>query len=112
VGRIFENEIVAYYSLKRTVGFAARRLAQALDGQSRGLGMNKWEDVSKALESIAKSFSKDSIQYKALEEAAWALVFVNMEADIAPKFKKFRSECGKELSESQKQNLRQMGIEP
>ncbi len=74
--------------------------------------MNKWEDVSKTLESIAKSFSKDSMHYKALEEAAWAFVFVNMEADIAPKYRKFRSECGKELSENQKQYLRQIGIEP
>jgi hypothetical protein len=74
--------------------------------------MNKWEDISKTLESISKSFSKDSIQYKALEEAAWAFLFVNMKADVAPKFKKFRSKCGKELSESQKRHLRQMGIEP
>jgi hypothetical protein len=77
-----------------------------------GLSMNNWEDVSKTLESITKSFSKDSVQYKALEEAAWAFVFVNMDADVTPKFMKFRSDSSKELSESQKQHLCQMGIQP
>ncbi len=76
------------------------------------MNLTKYEDVSKILESIAQSFAKDSVQYKALDEAAWAFLFVNMRRDLKEAFDIFRMHSGKELSEAQKQHLRQMGIEP
>jgi len=74
--------------------------------------MTKWEDVSKILESIAKSFPKDSMQYQALEEAAWAFLYVNVQNDLKKGLREFRSQSNKELSEAQKQHLHQMGIKP
>jgi hypothetical protein len=74
--------------------------------------VTKWEDVSKVLESIAKSFPQDSEQYQALKEAAWAFLYVNTHNDLKERFKEFCSLSNKELSEAQKQHLRRMGIEP
>ncbi len=73
--------------------------------------MTNWEDVSKVLESIAKSFPKGSARYQAIEEAAWAFLYVNMQNDVKEKFNEFRSQSNKELSEAQKHHLRQKGIE-
>jgi hypothetical protein len=74
--------------------------------------MEQWEDKSKILESIANSFDKDSVQYKAIEEAALALAFLNLHKDLKKAYEKFRILNDRELSESQKQHLRDMGIEP
>ena len=74
--------------------------------------MKHWEDNLKILESIANSFDKDSVQYKAIEEAAQAFMFLNMHKDLKEAYEQFRMQSDKELSEAQKQNLRDMGIEP
>jgi hypothetical protein len=72
--------------------------------------MKRLEDVLKILESIANSFDKESVQYKAIEEAARAFLFVNMDKNLKEEFDRIESD--KELSESQKQHLREIGIEP
>ncbi len=74
--------------------------------------MRQWEDNLKILESIANAFDKDSVQYKAIEEAAHALMFLNMHDDLKKAYEQFRMQFDKELSEDQKQHLRDMGIEP
>jgi hypothetical protein len=74
--------------------------------------MNRWEDNCKILESIANSYDKDSVQFKAVEEAAQAFVFLNLHKELKNAFEKFRMQSDKELSESQKQHLREMGIKP
>ena len=72
--------------------------------------MNRMEDILKVLESIANSYDKESVQYKAIEEAARAFLFVNLDKDIKEEFDRIQSD--KELSDAQKQHLRKMGIEP
>ena len=74
--------------------------------------LKQWEDHSRILESIANSFDKNSVQYKAIEEAALALAFLNMHKDLKKAYEKFRKGNDLELSEIQKQHLRDMGIEP
>jgi hypothetical protein len=74
--------------------------------------MKQWEDNLKILESVANSFDKDSVQYYAIEEAAQALIFLNMHEDLKKAYKQYRMQCGKELSEAEKQHLRDIGIEP
>jgi hypothetical protein len=74
--------------------------------------MNRWEDHLKILESIANSYDKDSVQFKAIEEAAQAFIFLNLHKDLSNAYEKFRMQSDKELSDAQKQNLRDMGIEP
>ena len=74
--------------------------------------MEQWEDKSTILESIANSFDKDSVQYKAIEEAALALAFLNMHKDLKKAYEKFRMGNDQDLSELQKQHLRDMGIDP
>jgi hypothetical protein len=48
----------------------------------------------------------------AIEEAAQALMFLNMHQDLKKAYKQFRMQRDKELSETQKQHLRDMGIDP
>ena len=74
--------------------------------------MKQWEDKLKILESVANSFDKDSVQYQAIEEAAQALIFLNMHKDLQKAYEQFRMQGDQELSEAQKQHLRDMGIEP
>jgi hypothetical protein len=74
--------------------------------------MKQWEDNLRILESIANSFDKDSVQYMAIEGAAQALMFLNMHQDLKKAYKQFRMQRDKELSETQKQHLRDMGIDP
>jgi hypothetical protein len=74
--------------------------------------MNQWEDVTKILESIANSFDKNSVQYKAIEEAARAFLFLNMHNDLKNAYEKYRVASDKELSEFENQHLRDMGIDP
>lgn len=72
--------------------------------------MKQWEDVLKILESIANSFDKESVQYKAVEEAARAFLFINLDKNLKEEFDRFISD--KDLTEAQKQHLRSMGIGP
>jgi hypothetical protein len=74
--------------------------------------MKQWEDTLKILESIANAFDKDSVQYKAIEEAAQAHIFLNMHEDLKKAYEQFRMQGDQELSDAQKQHLRDMGIEP
>ena len=74
--------------------------------------MKRWEDHLTVLSSISNSFDKSSAQYEALEEAAQALLFVNLHRDMKAAYEKFRLETDKEISEEDKQQLRDMGIEP
>jgi hypothetical protein len=80
-------------------------------GVSGGTCMNGREDVLKILESIANSFDKESVQYKAIEEAAQSFMFLNMHKELRKAYEVFRSQTDKDLSEEQKQHLRDMGIE-
>jgi hypothetical protein len=77
-----------------------------------GDNMKQWEDTLKILESIANSFDKNSVQYKAIEEAAGALTFLKMHDDLKTAYENFRMASDKELSESHTQHLRDMGIDP
>ena len=74
--------------------------------------MKQWEDNLKILESVANSFDKESVQYKAIEEAAQALIFLNMHEDFKKAYEQYRMHYDEELSDAQKQHLRDMGIEP
>jgi hypothetical protein len=74
--------------------------------------MNQWEDTLKILESVANSFDKNSVQYKAMEEAAQALLFLNMHKDLKIAYEKYRMRSGQELSDYEKHHLRDMGIDP
>ncbi len=74
--------------------------------------MRQKEDSLTILESIANSFDKESVQYKSIEEAAQALLFLNMHEDLKRAYEQFRKQSDKELSEDQKQHLRDIGIEP
>ena len=74
--------------------------------------MKRWEDHLTVLSSISNSFDKSSAQYEALEEAAQALLFVNLHRDMKEAYEKFRLETDKEISEEDMQQLRDMGIEP
>jgi hypothetical protein len=74
--------------------------------------MSQWEDVSKILESIANSLDKNSVQYNAIEQAAQAYAFLNMHKDLKAAFEKYRTLADEDLSEDQKQHLRDMGIDP
>jgi hypothetical protein len=74
--------------------------------------MKQWYDNLKILESISNSFDKDSVQYKAIEEAAQALIFMHMHKDLKKAFEQYRMRCDEELLEVQKQHLRDMGNEP
>jgi hypothetical protein len=60
--------------------------------------MNRCEDNLKILESIANSYDKDSIQFKTLEEAAQAFIFINLHKELKNAYEKFRTETDKELS--------------
>jgi hypothetical protein len=74
--------------------------------------MKQWEDSLLILESIANAFDKNSVQYKAIEEAAQAFIFLNMHKELKKSYEKFRLQSDKELTKSQKKHLRDMGIEP
>jgi hypothetical protein len=74
--------------------------------------MKQWEDNLLLLESIANAFDKTSVQYKAIEEAAQAFIFLNMHKELKKAYEKFRMQSDKELSKAQKKNLRDMGIKP
>jgi hypothetical protein len=74
--------------------------------------MKHSEETLTVLASIANSFDKHSVQYKALEEAAHAVLFLNMHQELKAAYERFRVQGDKELSESDKEHLRSMGIEP
>ena len=74
--------------------------------------MKQWEDNLKILESISNSFDKSSVQYKAIEEAAQAFVFLNMHQDLKKAFEQFCMFGDSELTEAHKQHPRDKGIEP
>jgi hypothetical protein len=74
--------------------------------------MKQWEDNLKILESMANSFDKDSVQYKAIEEAAQALIFLNLHGELKKAYEQFRMQGDQELSDAQKKHLQDMGIEP
>ena len=74
--------------------------------------MKQWEDDLLILESIANVFDKNSVQYKAIEEAAQALIFLNLHQELKKSYEKFRMQSDKELTKSQKKHLRDMGIKP
>ncbi len=74
--------------------------------------MKQWEDNLLILESIANAFDKNSVQYKAIEDAAQAFIYLNMHKDLKKSYEKFRMQSDKELSKSQKKHLKDMGIEP
>lgn len=74
--------------------------------------MKQWEDNLRILESVVNSFDKDSVQYIAIEEAARALIFLNMHEDLKKAYEQYRMHCDEELSDTHKQHLRDMGIAP
>jgi len=73
--------------------------------------LKNWEDNLRILESISNSFDKSSVHYKAIEEAAQALTFLHLHKDLQMAFDRFRMLGNAELTESQIQHLRDMGIE-
>jgi len=66
------------------------------------------EKQSKILENIAAKFPRESSQYIALENAAFALIFALTEHYES--FISYVENCNAELTEEQKDNLRKMGI--
>ena len=74
--------------------------------------MKQWEDNLKILESISNSFDKSSVQYRAIEDAAQAFVFLHLHKDLQEAFDQFRMLGKADLPESQKQRLQDMGIKP
>jgi hypothetical protein len=70
----------------------------------------EYERQARKLESIAKTLSKKSAKYSALERAAWALAFVTMHHHA--EFQKFLSDQQtRELSSSELEHLRKLGLE-
>ena len=71
-----------------------------------------WEDTSEILESIAGGFPKNSKEHRALTEVAWSYLYVNMATEAKEAFTRFRADANRDLTEAQKQHLREMGIDP
>lgn len=74
--------------------------------------MRHWEDNLKILESVSNSFDKSSVQYRAVEIAAQAFMFLHLHKDLQEAFDKFRLLGNAELSESRQRHLQDMGIKP
>lgn len=72
----------------------------------------EFETVCAVLESVAKRFPKDSVEAKAIQEAAEAYVFLQLHLKLRHSYKAFRQTGLKSLTEKQMQNLREMGIDP
>jgi hypothetical protein len=89
-----------------------KRIMVAAANSKREDKMKQWDDNLKILESIANSYDKNSVQYKALEEAAQAFMFLNLHKELKSAYEKFRMQSDKELGEAQKQHLREMGVQP
>jgi len=63
------------------------------------------------IEKIAKTYPEESEEYKAICQAARALMFVEGR-EVAQTFKTYMESVGKELTESQKKHLLSSGIDP
>jgi hypothetical protein len=68
--------------------------------------------VSSMLESIARRYPEGSEEYRAIEEAARAFVFLNEHKMLGAAYDKYRRAAGKPLTVAQQDALRSMGIEP
>ena len=72
----------------------------------------EFEIVCTVLESVAKTYPEDSEEAKAVKEAAYAYVFLQLHSKLRRSYEAFRQTCVKGLTNEQKQNLRDMGIDP
>jgi hypothetical protein len=72
---------------------------------------DNFDKILNTLNGIARNYTEDSAEYRAIQHAAQALLFVRMK-DIAEKFLHFTEELGKELSAEQKAHLQSLGIDP
>ena len=69
------------------------------------------EKTSKLLAKLASQFPKSSKEYKAIELAAQGLLFA-FQTGTAAEFKSFLKNFDSELTDKQKKQLRNLGIEP
>jgi hypothetical protein len=70
------------------------------------------EEICSTLQRIAMQFKPETDEYRAIEEAAHAFLFLTTHENLKIAYEKYRKRCGKPLSRSQKAELRGMGIEP
>jgi hypothetical protein len=70
---------------------------------------NDIEKTLNLLEEIAKKYDNGSLEHEAINCAAKALLFVHMRG-IAKQFKNFMDTSTQELSDTQREYLRSLGI--
>ncbi len=69
------------------------------------------EETCSTLKRIAGQFAPDSLEHRALEDAARALIFVSSREMLKCAYEHFRRDCGKSLTRAQKAVLKGNGIE-
>jgi len=69
------------------------------------------EEANRVLEKLASQFPKDAEEYKAVELAAKALLYV-FQSGVAAEFRLFIEKFDSELTDEQKKRLLDLGIEP
>lgn len=67
--------------------------------------------VCKTLEGIASVYARTSKEYRSLELAARALLFIHVE-QLGNRFARYLSKAGKPLTASQRRRLKAMGLDP
>lgn len=67
------------------------------------------EKDARELEGVAAQFAKGSPQYEAIRHATWALLYVIM--NQREEFSRFLADMTQELSDSERQQLRDYGLE-
>lgn len=71
-----------------------------------------FESLSPILKKVAKSFPAGSTEEKAIKTAAHALWFLQSHNELKALFSSHLAKAGKPLSKSQREALRDMGIDP
>lgn len=71
-----------------------------------------FEEVCAVLESISKAYEEGSKEADAIREAAEAYIYVQLHLQMKQSYQDFRRQSLEGLTEAQRQNLRDMGIDP
>jgi hypothetical protein len=71
---------------------------------------DEYEKQARELQEIARTLGKKSAKYRALERAAWALVFVTMHHH--PEFERFLDDHKRrQISPQELEHLKKLGLE-
>jgi hypothetical protein len=71
-----------------------------------------FEEVCAVLESISKAYEEGSKEAEAIRQAAEAYIYLQLHLQLKHSYLSFRRQSLEGLSEAQRQNLRDMGIDP